>query len=421
MTRIKPFQGILYNQKNIADLSKVACPPYDVISRQDQEKFYNMDPHNFIRIILGKERSADNNKENKYYRAKQYFDDWLNTGILERDKAPCFYFCLHEYLYKGKKRKRLGFIALMKLERENSKVFPHENTHTKAKEDRLELIKAVGANLSSIFAFFYDKERKIADVFQNHLVNQQAHICVTDGDNVIHKIWRLYDTELIGKIKDYMQDEHIFIADGHHRYEVALNFYNEMRLKDKDNAYKKGCNYIMTYFTNLDSDDLLILPIYRIVKEIPKEIKILEDNFYMQKVENKEELFSLLARNKNKRGLFGFYRNKEFILIRLKNQEQLENFMPHGSHQYRCLDVSILQFLIFDRLGIKSEDLVYLKDEDRAIKIVDDNEAKAVFFLNPVDVRQLRDIALDGEKMPPKSTYFYPKLLSGLTINKFGL
>jgi len=152
---------------------------------------------------------------------------------------------------------------------------------------------------------------------------------------------------------------------------------------------------------------------------MPRDIEVLEDSFYIEKVKNKEDLFSLLMKNKDRGGTFGFYRNKEFILLRPKDKEQLKNFIPHGSHQYRCLDVSILQFLIFDRLEIKSEDLIYIKDEDKAVGIVDNNEAEAVFFLNPIDVQQLRDIALGGERMPAKSTYFYPKLLSGLVINKF--
>jgi len=421
MTRIKPFQGILYNQKNVADLSKVMCPPYDIISMQDQEKFYNTDPYNFIRVVLGKEKPRDGNKDNKYTRAKQYFDDWLNSNILEKDKTPCFYFYLHEYIYKGRKKKRLGFVGLMKLEHENSKVFPHENTHSKPKEDRLELIRALRANVSPIFAFFYDRERKIADVFQNHLLDQKAYISVRDADNISHKIWRLCDTELINKIKEYIIDEHIFIADGHHRYEVALTFSREMQSPSKHDRDKDGCNYIMTYFTNLDSDDLLILPIHRIVKKVPKEIKILENNFDIERINNVQDMLSSLAKIRARGCGFGLYRNKEFSLLKLKNQDQLKHCMPHGSQQYKCLDVSILQFLIFDRLGIKSEDLIYTKDEDEAIRIVDNNEAEAVFFTNPIKVQQLRDIAFGGEKMPPKSTYFYPKLLSGLVINKFEL
>ena len=421
MTRIKPFRGVLYNKENITDLSKVMCPPYDVITKQEQENFYNSDPHNFIRIILGKEKVADNKKNNKYTRAKQYFNDWLDKNILDIDKAPCFYFYLQEYSYKGKKKKRLGFIALMKLERENSKVYPHENTRKRAKEDRLELIRELGANLSPIFAFFYDKERTINNVFQSYLVNQQPHISVTDKDNVTHKMWHLSDTALINKIKDYMQDEHIFIADGHHRYEVALNFYNEMKMHGNDSVVKKGYNYVMTYFTNLNSDDLLILPIHRIIKNMPKDIRSLEDDFYIEKVKNKNDLFSTLEKNICYKGTFGFYRNKEFILLRLKNQDRPKELIAHGSEKYKDLDVSILEFMVFQKLGITSDDLAYRKDENEAIKAVDNNVAEAVFFLNPIKVQQLRDIALGGEKMPPKSTYFYPKLLSGLTVNKFGI
>jgi uncharacterized protein (DUF1015 family) len=394
------------------------CPPYDVISRRQQEKFYNMDPYNFIRIVLGKEEPGDNIQENKYTRAKKYFDEWMDAEILSQDKAPCFYFYLHEYSYKRKKKKRLGFIGLMKLEEENSRVYPHENTRSQPKEDRLELIRKVHANLSPIFAFFYDKEKRIAEIFQDHFVAKEADISVTDADNVTHKLWRLSDESLIEKIKEYMQDEHIFIADGHHRYEVAMNFYRQMKSLKNPAVPRGACNYIMTYFTNLDTDDLLILPVHRIVKKMPKDIMVLERDFSLIRLKSMDELFSLLADNRGTT-TFGLYRDKEFILLKLKNHVEHKRSIPSGSDQYKCLDVLILEFLVFNQLGITSDDLIYTKDEESAIRAVDSREAQGVFFLNPVRVHQLRDIALGGEKMPPKSTYFYPKLLSGLVINKF--
>lgn len=418
MTRIKPFYGILYNKNKISDISKVVCPPYDIISKQEQDRFYSVDAHNFIRVILGKDEASDDKETNKYTRSKKYFDQWYNDGILEKDKMPCLYFYSHEYSYRGKKKKRQGFIGLMKLEEGGSKVFPHEKTHSKPKQDRLELIRAVPANLCPIFAFFHDKEKKISQVFKSNFEGKEPDLAAVDKDGVSHKIWRFCDSRIIDEIKDSMEEEQIFIADGHHRYEVAMNYSREMHQQEKDKtSSEKDYDYIMTYFTNLDSEDLLILPIHRVVKTMPQPIKTVENNFTVQKMKNKEELFSSLEKITG--GIFGFYQGKEFYLLQLKDKERIKDFIPHGSDNFKRLDVSILQFLIFDQLGIKLEDLIYTNDEVEALRIVDDNEAEAAFFINPLLVQHLRDIALGGEKMPPKSTYFYPKPLSGLVINKF--
>jgi uncharacterized protein (DUF1015 family) len=420
MSEVKAFKGTIYNSEKIKDLSKVFCPPYDVISKKDQDMYYKRSPENFIRIILERILPKDNSRENRYTRAKKTFDRWLKQGILIEDKEENFYFYSQDYIYKGERRSRLGFIGLLKL-RHSAKtgIFPHENTHLEAKEDRMQLIKKIKANLSPIFVLFSDKEKMIRRIFDHYLLGKEPFIDIVDIDKTSSKVWRLSDESATKKLKEYMDDISIFIADGHHRYEVAQMFCNLMRKKKKDFTGKEDFNYIMTYFTDLNSRDLQILPIHRLVKKLPQDISELQGDFSIEKIKDKYDLFILLRKAGIAEHAFGLYKDGNFYLLRFNYPARLDQYIPVGSREFKNLDVSILQHIIFKKLKVKDKDIIYIKDEDQAINMVDEEKADAVFFLNPVKISQLRTIASGGEKMPPKSTYFYPKLLSGLVSNQF--
>jgi len=419
MTEINSFKGIVFNPEKNKDLFKVFCPPYDVISKKDQEMYHKRSPENFIRIVLGKESSKDNDGDNKYTRAQETFNKWLKDGILIKDSESCLYFYYQEYIYKGEKKSRLGFIGLLKLQDSlDSKIFPHENTHSEPKEDRLQLIKKVKANLSPIFVLFSDKQKMIQRIFDKYIARTQPFIDILDVEETKTKVWRLTDEETINRLKEYMQDKSIFIADGHHRYEVAQTFLSQLK-KEREVGGKEDFNYIMAYFTDLDSRDLQILPIHRVIRKASVSIEVLKEYFSFEKVKDKYALFILLRKAGLAEHAYGLYQKSSFNLLRLNSSAHIEQTIPAGSSEFKKLDVSALQYLILNKLGVQEKDLIYVKDEDEAMKMVDEDRAEFVFFLNPVKINQLRTIASGGERMPPKSTYFYPKLLSGVVINKF--
>ncbi|MCX5681052.1 MAG: DUF1015 domain-containing protein [Candidatus Omnitrophica bacterium] len=417
MATIKPFKAVHYNPKKIDDMAKVVCPPYDVISPKEQAGFYQADPFNYIRILLGVEKETDNSQDNKYTRARKIFVEWLEKNILITDEKPCIYVYQQEYKVFGQKKARIGFLALMRLrDKEGSKVFPHENTHMAAKVDRLSLLRSVKASLCPIFVCYSDRYKRIDNLSQEFIDHKKPFIDVCDADDVHHILWRVEDPGLIEKVQSLMNGQPLFIADGHHRYEVAME-YCKQRLEGRQNfTGEEPFNYVMTYFTNLESKDLSILPIHRVVKKLPKTLDFLEEFFRIDKVGSINELSRLLPKAGKNENAFGLYTKGAIKLLRLKNKLLIDQHIHEGGKDYRSLDATILKYFIFDRVKIASEDIIYKKDLKEATDMVDAGEASACFVLNPIHVDQLKAVALNGERMPPKTTYFYPKVLSGLTI-----
>lgn len=420
MTEIRAFQAVHYNKDKVKDLNKVVCPPYDVISEEQQNDYYKLSEENFIRILLAKQKASDTNADNRYTRSKKDFQQWLRDGILIQDDKPCIYYYRQEYKVLGSRHTRLGFIALMKIQdEEKSKVYPHEKTHAAAKEDRFKLWKTLNASLSPIFVCFSDRDRKIEKIFMSDVVQTEPFMDVVDSDGVRHLVWRLDDEMLVKQIVETMDNQPVFIADGHHRFEVSRQLKEWKAENNPSHTGKEPYNYVMTYFTNMDSRDLQIFPMHRIVKTFPDDISFLETNFRIDRMKTKEELLVLLAKAGQNEHAFGLYTAQGMWLLRLKNKMLIDKAVTEGSPDYKRLDATILKYFIFDQIGILSEDIIYTKEMNDIITMVEEGKAKAGFLMNAVRIQQLKDVALNGEKMPPKTTYFYPKLLSGLTVLKF--
>jgi len=424
MAKIEPFRALIYNQGEIKSLSFVACPPYDVISPSQQQYYYSLHPNNFLHILLAKDIPG----EDKYRRASQLFKDWQKDRIFVPDRSPAIYFYSQQYSIKGEKRRRLGFIARLYLENKNTGIYTHEHTRPEAKEDRFKLLKAVRANLSPIFALFADKKRVINNIYQGYIQDKKPFIDVVDLDKVNHKLWRLDSPDTLTDIKAKMQNENIFIADGHHRYEVACAYRDEMAKRSATADPQAGYNYLLSYFTNIDSSGLTILPIHRLLKlssspDINKFILSLENYFDVEEVKDRTRFFFLMEKGGRSEHLMGMYYARRWWLIRLKNIKILDEMIEDKPHEYRSLDVSILNCIILKKiLGIDLEDkqiLTFTPDVNELIDKVDSGGSYIGFILNPVKVEQIISVALRGENMPAKSTYFYPKVLSGLVINKF--
>lgn len=417
MPGIKPFKAYFYNKNKISDLTEVVAPPYDVISEEQQTELHNLSPYNFTHIDLAKEKSGDDKENNKYTRAKKIYDGWIQKEILVQDEKPSIYFYKQEYKVLGEKHSRLGFIALLDLQdSEETKVHPHENTHDDAVDDRFQLTKTLNAGLSSIFVCYSDRQRKVEKIFNKHILSNEPMVDIKDPDGVRHKMWNFTDEAIISEIQESIVDQNLFIADGHHRFKMA-NELRKQKLSHKANSNgKEPFNFVMTYFTNLDSKDLQIFPMHRIVKKMPKKIDFIEEYFRVDKIKTINELQILLAKAGLNEHAFGLYTRDGIKLLRLKNKLLIDEFVKKGSKELKSLDANILKCFILDKIGVKSDDIAYTKNITDLTNEVENGTADAGFIMNPVKIAQLKAIALNGEKMPPKTTYFYPKVLSGLTV-----
>ena len=421
---IKPFKALVYNPEKIKDLSRVVCPPYDVISASEQEYYFNLDVHNFIHVLLRKDTAG----EDKYKRAGVIFREWQKEGILRRDEKPAVYFYSQQYIVRGEKRTRLGFIALLRFADQDSSVFGHENTRKLAKEDRARLLQEVKANLSPIFSIFFDRKRIIARVFEKQITGVIPCVDVTDKEKTRHKLWRIDSPELLAQIEESLSGEDIFIADGHHRYEVACNYRDEM--KDKLGPAYTGTepfNYVLSYFTNTDPRGLLIMPIHRLIA-LDKQFNFesfsseLKKYFDIDEIKDKTKFFFLMEKGGRTEHVIGMYKDKKYYLLRLKNVTILDKEIRNKPHEYKTLDVCILNTLVLQKiLGLDAENKEIIKFSpyhEEFVREVDANPLLIAFFMNPVRFEQIASLALKGERMPSKSTYFYPKVLSGLVVNK---
>lgn len=426
MAHIKPFRGIIYNQAKIGNPINVVTPPYDIISEKMQSHFYNLGPHNIIRLILGKATKSDNTNNNKYTRAGRFLKSWLKKGILIKDKKSSIYAYKQTYLYGGKKRVRTGFITLMKIEDPlKSRILPHEYTLEKPKIDRLHLIKKVKANLSPIFSLYYEKGFAISKLLKKS-IKKISPIVSVNLEGVTHQLWRLSESKTIRFIKNGMRKKKIFIADGHHRYEVALTY---KKIMSKKRGYNKNIDYVMMYFTNLrESGNVTILSTHRLLKNIgslnKKEIlKKLGGSFEISIFRDLDRLLGALAKDK-KRPHFGMHiGGRIYFLLALKRNISVSKVIKsEKSSHWKRLDVTILHnFILKDLLSLKdSEDNIkYVRDPKHVIKLIESGRYKIAFFLNPTKIHQVKEVAERKDMMPQKSTYFYPKLLTGLLINKF--
>ncbi len=424
MPKIRPFKAVIYNQEAVKKLSSLVCPPYDVISPAEQEYYHNQSPYNFIHILLGKDIPG----EDKYRRSSVLFKDWFKNKILIQQETPAIYFYAQQYSLKGEKRTRTGFIALLDLDEKSASVFAHEYTRAAPKEDRQRLLKSVKANLSPIFAVFSDKDR-IVRRLEQYLKDEQPFVDITDEAKINHKLWKIDSPDILSKIQNSMKDKNIFIADGHHRYEVACAYRDEMKKKTEGLTGEEDFNYILAYFTSTESRDLTILPVHRLVKLGPKIemhgfLTSLREYFDLEEVKDKTKFFFLMEKGGRTEHVLGMYKDKKYWLLRLKNIKILDKMIADKPKEYRLLDVAILNSLVLKKiLGLNletNEEIMFSQNADDFIERVDKNKSYLAFLLNPVKIEQITSVALTGNRMPPKSTYFYPKVLSGLVINKFG-
>jgi uncharacterized protein (DUF1015 family) len=438
MADIIPFKGVRYNKEKIKDLNLVMTPPYDIIAPAQQDMYYNRDEFSMIKLDLVKELPADTEQDNRYTRASDTFTQWLSDRILVEEDKTSIYFYEVTYTKYGPEKMMNGFIALCRLEEfGKGKVVPHEYTLSKPKSDRLNLLRSCQANFSLIFSLYSSPDRKINKTIEGNISGTAPQIDVVDDNGDRHRLWVVSDPEIIEGVQKEMKDKTVYIADGHHRYEASLNYRNQARQKGREGAY----DFIMMFFANMDEPGLTVLPTHRLIYGVSDDtLNCLYDSlgkYFSVKdfdftnggePEARRQLLDAMKKAGPQDHYIGMYIKGEdkYSLLALKGEDLLLDIQSDKPFSWRRLDVSILQSLILEEiLGFseesirRQENLYYVKDFNDSIEKVRDGEYQAAFLLNATKIEEIKDVTETGERMPQKSTYFYPKCLTGLVINKF--
>jgi uncharacterized protein (DUF1015 family) len=412
MADVRPFKGSLYNVLKLS-IEGALAPPYDIITPEYKDILYKRSPFNIVRIDYGKDMPGDSETNNKYTRANKYLETWLSEGVLIQSKKPSFYMYAMTYEINGQKKQLAGFLGLIGLEElGEGSIFPHECTYATPKEDRLNLLRSCDANISPIFSLYKSTEGKIASLFSK-IMQSKPYFEVTDEDKALHRLWKIDKKKDIALIKKELGDKQIFIADGHHRYETALEYQREMRKKRPDDTGKIPSDYVLMFFSNMIDEGLTILPTHRLVKEVPDNIEKMLSEFF--DIETVNEDFNIAGKMSGLKNVFGFFRNDsmKWHLLSLK-----KGVLSEKSPNTREIDVFVLHDLVLKKI-LHITDIDYEMDIQKALEKTREGQFEAVFFLNPTQVEDVEKAALSSMRMPPKSTYFYPKLLTGVVINRF--
>lgn len=439
MADVIPFNGILYNTEKTGSLANVTTPPYDVISEAEQIDFHNRHPKNIIRLILGVETEADGEKNNRYTRASAFFNEWIANGVLVQDRAPAFYLSAVEFTIGESVVRRFGIIACVRLEPfEKGIILPHEKTFSKVKSERLQLMKACHANFSPVFSLFPGKIDALS-LIQKASLPAKAHSDFTDDKGHRHLLWKITDPALHGNISNAFKDKILYIADGHHRYETALNYRDWVSKNNPGFSASHPANFMMMYLCSMEDPGLIILPAHRLMTGV-KESSLYgfehkaSDYFNITKIpydpvkhENTAGMFISELRSAsltNKIGVLIKNRNI-FYILSLKKQAFETKYGKELPESLMGLDVTVLTKLIipdilgFDKAGFDNEKLIkYTSSDNDAIEQTISGNFDIAFILNSTKIEQVQRIAGEGLIMPRKSTYFYPKVITGQVINK---
>jgi uncharacterized protein (DUF1015 family) len=437
MAEVLPFRGVRYNPELIADMAEVVTPPYDVISPEEQEGYHLRHPNNVIRLILGKAQQGDQGQSDIHLRAARYFQQWMAENILVQDDQPAFYLTRVTFSHGSSVVSRYGIIGRVRLEPfEKGVVLPHERTFSKVKSERLQLMQACHANFSPIFGLYADGngtlERLTAVAH-----TRTADLDFIDSKGLSHKVWRILDRELQDHVTASLRDQCIFIADGHHRYETALNYRNWVKTHTPGFDASHPANFVMMSLSSLNDPGMVILPAHRLLKGVSTQDmdSLLEkagQYFDIQSFSLGSGMEPALcdfdaalagSADRNAIGIYIRHRSALDVLV-LRNGVMKTLFGKELPEALLDLDVNVLTRLIMaELLGFNQERLDdatkigYATTSRAAVQAVDGGQADLALILNPTRIEQVQRVAKEGLIMPRKSTYFYPKVGSGLVFN----
>jgi uncharacterized protein (DUF1015 family) len=437
---IIPFKGVLYDRAIVGDIAQVVAPPYDVIDEAAQRALHARHPHNVIRLELGLDEPGDGPARNKYTRAAAQLQAWLKDGALQRDSRPAVYPYSIEYRAPGSARGEptrilKGFLATAALEEFGTgRIYPHENTRAAAKEDRLRLLEACRANFSPIFSLFSDPDSRVTRLLEKAFDAQHPRIDFLDDAGFRQRLWSVTDPVILQELSAHLKPTPLFIADGHHRYETALTYRRRRRQEAGAQAPGSFQPYdaVLMLFAALEDPGLTVLPTHRVLRSpLPPVADIrqrLAPAFSIEELtftsvtepEVRRRFLSALRSRGQGEQIFGLTikATPAYYLLALRPGHGPK---PDASPRAR-LDVSVLQDQVLSKILTSKEDeeaLLYTKDDQEALGWVRAGSAEAALLLNPTKVSEVRAVAACGERMPHKSTYFFPKPLTGLVMNVF--
>ena len=435
MAEVHPFRGVRYNQRLVKDIAAFICPPYDIITPQMEQELYLKNEYNFVRVEFGWELPQDTVKDNRYTRSAAILEQWLKQGVLKAEKAPAIYLHDHYFTYSGKEYKRRGMFLRVRLEEWDKRVVrPHEGTLVKPKTDRLSLLWSLQANTSPILALFEDQGQQVSTVLTAQERNEPI-ISSSSAGGERHQIWAITEREAIDQIQQSLARQPLYIADGHHRYESALTYRRQRHTLSLSVSGDEAFNFVMMTLVDFSDPGLLILPPHRLIRGILKStldemMARLKSFFEIEKLPLSrpdiwQQVDDLLSGGANQVSLvlFGLAPERLFVL-KLRDFAAASQMMPYfHSELYKRLEASIVDHIILEKVlevGGEREEVMlgYSYNREDAINRVLDGEYQLAFLLRPVKVEAIKAIADAGDRMPRKSTYFYPKAPAGLVFSR---
>ncbi len=431
MADIRAFRAFRYDLGRVGALGDVVAPPYDVIDAALQQALYDRSPYNVIRLELNKEEPADNDTANRYTRAGRFLREWQQDGVLVQDSARALYVYHQEFEVEGQRYTRKGFMARARLERfGEGRIYAHEETMAGPKADRLQLMRATGMNLSQIFGLYPDENGDVQATLDK-AVGRALPLEATDHLGVVSRLWPVTDQQAVSAVTGLLGPKPAFIADGHHRYETACRYLDERRAADDAHDAEAPANFVLMMLVSMSDPGLVILPTHRLVSGLPavtaEQVRAaLGQHFQVDTVGRGEkaarDTWELIEADggQNVLGL-GTVADGVWQMARFTTPAKMDELAADHSPAWRGLGVSILHVLVLDHLLPKA---LGGQPACRYVHLVREvNEATAAracqlaVLVPPARMSHVEEIAGNLEKMPPKSTYFYPKLLSGLVLN----
>ncbi len=431
LLRIAPFAGYRYNPEKIPELFPVIAPPYDMISPSEQEALYGRHPWNIVRLILTREEQDE--YADRYRRAAATYERWKLEKVLVRDAEPSIYAYRQDYQWEGKTLQRLGFIARVALCEFGEGAFPHESTLSGPKADRLRLLTACRANFSCIFSLFSDSKGMVLDRLGSETAASPL-VRVEDDKGVTHLLWRLARPEFHSWLNEQMRDRQFIIADGHHRYETALEYRRLMR--ENPAGAKGDYDYVMMFLVPIESPGLSILPFHRVLRgggrtaimeKLAAAFEITEFAVHADEKVAAQQVLEALQREPADTAAFGLYLggSAAYVLRMRADFDRASHFRAGTPPQVQALDVTVLhQLVLGSLLGLDEQQFVqegritFHSRPEEAVARVRQGGDETAFFLRATRIEQVWEVALSGHKMPQKSTNFHPKLTTGLVLNE---
>lgn len=433
MADVQPLRGIRYAADKVGDIAQVVTPPYDIISPEAQERYYARNPYNVIRLEFGKTLPDDTTLNNVYTRAAATFAEWRFQDILQQERSPAYYLYQQTFSHAGQSHTRTSLLGRVRLEPWSERiVLRHEHTLAKAKNDRLQLLRACAANFSPIMSLYNDPQGRIRHLLSTYAANAEVHFVDEAGEE--HRLHAITDVQEIALIQDFFSQRQLYIADGHHRYETALAYRQEILEQRKELHPEDAANFVMMALIDMDDPGMLVLPTHRLLFDMSEYAlsqlsrEHLEQFFAVQELpmttSDEEVQRQLQDAGQQGQSAFVLYRPQQTLLLTLNEQGRAQMNDQSHSKAWNELDVAMAHRLILERLlGLNAQDMTagthvrYTHDTNAAFQAVQRGEAQVALLLNATRVRQICDVALADDQMPQKSTYFYPKLITGLVIN----